>query len=782
MSISTRKIEFEKAIGELNMHRLKYSARRAISLSLLGSAATGALLVSTSAFAQAGAAEAANPDEIVVTARFRTETVQNVPIAITALKGDALTKKNLNNLQDISQIVPSVDFRAGASNKDRTLFIRGVGTITTSPGVEPSVSTVVDGVVLTRAGQSTLDLVDIDRIEVLRGPQGTLFGKNASAGVINIVSKTPTNDFRLSGQASYFEGNEYRFRAGVSGAIIPDKLLFSLTGLIAGYDGNVKNLVTDHDINGYKRRGGRAKLVAHPSEAVTLTLNADYLWGKDTVPTGVIASTNRVAYITSAVTTNPVLAAILAADGITPSLNNRTVASNFDSDVRDKNYGGSIQADIEIGEATLTSITAYREWKNAQHQDWDSVDRLTAPGTAGSLAQGADFGTVDSSQISQELRFTSAKGKFIDFVAGLYFLKAKTDEVYRRDVDRLVGGAVVSNFGVARYGIESDNFAAYGEANLNFTPSFRGIVGGRIILDDLDFYHNRVTNVPPAGVTGIVADISNVGNTSKTDYTARLGLQYDVSADIRTYATYSRGYKGQAYNVFFNMPQNAVDPLEPETSNSYEIGLKATALDRRLQANLAAYITKFHGYQTNFQDSFQGALVTRLTNAGDVSARGVEGDFSFRPSDQLNLGFNFAYTDAKIDRFNCPAGAVCTNFNGQPLPYAAKWKLHADASYVIPLNDTLGLELNTDYSYKSKTQYSITQTPDTIQPGYGIWNASIALQGNSDGHKWELRGIVKNIADKHYSSFLAYGAVAGLSRFVPRDNDRYFGITGSVDF
>lgn len=727
-------------------------------------------------------AEQSDPNEIVVTARFRSESLQDVPIAITALKGDALTAKNLNNLQDIAAIVPTVDFRAGASNKDRTVFIRGVGTITTSPGVEPSVSTVVDGVVLTRPGQSTLDLVDIDHIEVLRGPQGTLFGKNASAGVINIVSKTPTNDFHLSAQASYFEGDEYRFRAGASGAIVEDKLLFSITGLIAGYDGNVKNLVTGNDVNGYQRRGGRAKLVAKPSDTVTLTFNADYLWSKEDVPTGVLASTNRVAYPTGAVTTSRTLAAILAAEGITPSLNNKTVASNFDSDVRDKNYGGSVQADFEIGDATLTSITAYREWKNKQHQDWDSVSRMTATGATDTLTQGEDHGSVDSSQISQELRFTSAKGGFIDYVVGLYFLKAKTDEVYRRDITRLIGGATVNNYGLARYGVESDNFAAYGEANVNFTPSFRGIVGGRVIQDELQFYHNRVSDAPAAGVPGIAASTSSTGSTSKTDYTARLGLQYDLSSDAQVYATWSRGYKGQAYNVFFNMTQAATEPLDPETSNSYEIGFKGSALDNRLQASIAAYITKFHGYQTNFQDSFQGALVTRLTNAGDVSSRGVEGDFSFRPVDPLNIGFNVAYTDAKIDSFNCPANATCTDFDGQPLPYAPKWKLHGDVTYTIPLSDTLGVELNTDYSYKSKTQYSITQTPDTIQPGYGIWNASIALLGDRNGQRWSVRGIVKNIANQHYSTFLAYGAVAGLSRFVPRDNDRYFGLTGSIDF
>ena len=756
-------------------------ARNAVRrLLMLGSATLAAPVLAVPALA--AEADQADPNEIVVTARYRNESLLDVPIAITALKGDNLAQKNLNNLQDIAQIVPTVDFRAGASNKDRTVFIRGVGTITTSPGVEPSVSTVVDGVVLTRPGQSTLDLVDIDHIEVLRGPQGTLFGKNASAGVINIVSKTPTNDLHVSGQASWFEGNEYRLRAGVSGAIIPDKLLFSVTGLIAGFDGNVKNLVSGNDVNGYKRRGGRAKLVAKPVETVTVTLNADYLWSRDTVPTAVFASTNRVAYLTGQVSPNPTLAAILAAEGVTPSLDNKTVASTFDSDVRDKNYGGSAQVDVEIGEAKLTSITAYREWQNFQHQDWDGFSLLTAPGAPGSLTQGADRGEVKSNQFSQELRFTSARGGFIDYVAGVYMLLARTHEIYRRDTLRLVNGATVSNYGVARYGIISDNYALYGEANLNFSSAFRGILGGRLIVDDLQFYHNRESDAPAAGVPGIAAPISNRGSTSRTDYSARAGLQYQVTGDILAYGTYSRGYKGQAYNVFFNMPQNAVEPLDPETSDSYEIGLKGALLDGRLTGSIAAYITKFHGYQTNFQDSFQGALVTRLTNAGDVSSRGVEGDFTFVPVDALNLGFNFAYTDAKIDKFNCPANATCTNFDGQPLPYAPKWKLHADATYTVPLTASLGLELNTDYSYRTSTQYSITQTPDTIQPAYGIWNASIALVGNNDGHRWQLRGIVKNIADKHYSSFLAYGAVAGLGRFVPRDNDRYFGVSGSIDF
>ncbi|PTQ10006.1 TonB-dependent receptor [Sphingomonas oleivorans] len=761
-------------------------ARPLHGLLLTGVAA--AALAATPAFAQQAAADSVaasanggDGQEIVVTARFREESLADVPIAITALDGDALAEKNINTLQDISAIVPTVDFRAGSSNKDRSVFVRGIGTITTSPGVEPSVATVIDGVVLARPGQSTLDLLDIERVEVLRGPQGTLFGKNASAGVINIVSTRPTETLRFNAQAAYYEGDEYRLKLGASGPLAND-LLFSLTGLLGGYDGNVENLANGHTINGYKRRGIRGKLLARPTESLTLTLAADYVRTIEDVPTGLFVSTDRVAFPSGAVTPNPAFAAILAADGIVPSANNRKVRSSFDASVRDRNYGTSLTAELELGEHQLTSITAYREWKNRQHQDWDSVATVTP-----AIAQGEDLGLVDSDQVSQELRLTSPKGGFVDYVLGLYYFRTITNETYRRDVTRIVAGAPVADNGVADYRVRLNNYSVFGEANLNFTEDFRGIVGARLIHDDLAYRHARVATTA-TGVAGIRPSFASAGDTKETDYSLRLGLQYDLAERINSYATYSRGYKGPAYNVFFNMQNFDVNPLAPETSDSYEIGLKGSALDRLLTFNLAAYLIKFDGFQANFQDSYLNSLITRLINAGKVSSRGVEGDLALRPTNSLSLGFSFAYTKARIDNFLCPASAVagtCADasgepfVNGQPLPFAPKWKFHVDGTYTIPIGGALGLELNSDYSYKSKTQYSITQTPDTVQSGYGLWNASIGLVSD-DG--WQIRGIVKNIADKHYSPFIGYGAVAGVSRFVPRDNDRYFGVNASIDF
>jgi iron complex outermembrane receptor protein len=695
------------------------------------------------------------------------------------LQGDDLAARGQNTLQDISRSVPTLDFRAGSSNKDRSTFIRGIGTITTSPGVEPSVATVLDGVVLARPGQSTLDLIDVERIEVLRGPQGTLFGKNASAGVINIVSRKPAAELGFNAQLGYYEGNEYRVRLGASGPI-GDGLSFVATGLVSGFDGNVRNIKTGEDVNGYKRRGGLGKLVYEPSSDVTLTLAGDYSYTFEDIPTGVFTSTQRVAFPSGAISTNPALEGVLASEGIVPSLNNHRVSPSFDADVRDKNGGVSLTADIGLGEHQLTSITAYRFWKNAQHQDWDSTGTLAV-----GVPRGEDHGDVDSDQFSQELRLTSPGGQFIDYVVGLYYFQTTTRERYQRDVTQLIGGAEVNNTGVANYRTKLRNYSIFGEANVNFTDSFRGILGGRLIRDELEYTHARVSDTA-TGVSGIRPSFSSEGKTDRTDYSLRAGLQYDVSDQLNIYATYSRGYKGPAYNVFFNMQAFDVDPLAPETSDSFEAGIKGG--DSFVSFSLAAYITKFSGFQANFQDEYLGSLVTRLINAGDVSSRGVEADVSIRPTAGVQLTAAVAYNDAKIDEFLCPASAqplTCADangdafVNGQPLPFAPALKFNIDGSYTFPVSDALDVQLQSDFSWKDDTQYSITQTPDTIQPAYGIWNASIALLNES---RWEIRGVVRNILDNHYSPYIAYGAVAGVSRFVPRDNDRYFGVNANINF
>jgi len=754
------------------MSRLPLAAT--LRAALLGSvclAAAPSPLHAQTAASEAKPVPAAGVEEIKVTARRRSERLQKVPVAVTVLSGTALKAANLNTLQDILATVPSADFRTSSSNKDRTIFIRGLGTISTSPGVEPDVSTVIDGVVLARAGQATVEIPGVDQIEILRGPQGTLFGKNASAGVVNITTRQPTPDFHAWANAGYFGGgDEYRLEGGVSGTIAPN-----LTGVLSlldgSFNGNVHDAYDNKTVNGFLRSGFRAKLQWQPSDDLKATLEFDYLKSHDTVPNGVFVATSQEAYPTDIIKPNLGLASNLARSGIIPSLSNTTVNSNETSGANDDNGGIALTVEKGLGDLTLTSITSYRIWHNTQRQDYDAGSLLTA-----SLPQIQDRGDLLFNQVTEETRLASPKGGFLDWQAGMYYMLAVDNEQYDRQLDAYSKTGPVFNRGLAQYGTDGNDLAIFGEANLNFTDTFRGILGLRLVKDDLSYTFGRLSS-SHVSVTGIAPKFSSEGSNEVAAYSDRAGLQYDLLPDVMAYATYSRGYKGPAYNVFFNMTALQTNPLKPETSNAYEVGLKSRLLADRLVVNLDGFIEDFQNYQANFPDEVAGAIVTRLINAGSVSSKGMEGDITARPIPPLNLTGLFAYTQARVDSFLCPPtlgpGSSC-NINGEPLPFSPKWKFDGRASYDLSITDDYVVTLGTDYAWQSSTQYQLTETPQTIQPAYGIWNASIGLANLSQD--WRITGLVKNITNQNYSSYLAYGSIGGVERWVPRDYRRYFGI------
>jgi iron complex outermembrane receptor protein len=754
----------------------RFGLQLSLTTSVLALMAGSAFAADTPAAATA-TGPSATVGEVIVTARRRSESVEKVPVAVAVVQGADAQAKNLNNIQDIASEVPSVDFRTSASNKDRTIFVRGIGTISTSPGVEPSVSTVIDGVVYARAGQATLDFSDVDHIEVLEGPQGTLFGKNATAGVINIVTRDPTTTLAGYADAGYYSIGEYRLDGGVSGPIT-DKVRALLSVFDGGFQGNVFDKFDNKWVNGYRHWGARTKIIADLTDNLTFTLGADYTNEHDTTPNGVFVSASQIAYPSGAMTTNAALAAAVAAAGITPGADNRTVNSNVTSNVTDVNSGVSGTFDWKLPQGfQLTSISAYRFWNNDQFQDFDG---LNAPATG--IVQAADTGHLRFHQISQELRLASPKGHFVDYQVGLYFIDEVDHETYERDDLQILAAGPFASSGVAAYGSHDLNYAVFGEANVNFTSKFRMILGARGIADSLSYYHNRVdTPTSAPGSPGIAANFGSNGSVTKYGWAGRVGLQYDITSETNVYATISRGYMGPAYNVFFNMAAANTPPLSPETSTSYEAGLKSRFFNDHVQANVAAYITNFFNYQANSVQSVNGALVTNLVNAGQVTSRGGEISLIAKPWQGITLTSNVGYDDAYVVNFPCPVGAAAScHINGQPMPFAPRWKSNLQVDYEEPMTSQLDLDLNTDWNWQSKTQYQLTETADTIQPAYGIWNASFGLINHTGG--WSARFLIKNIANQHYSSFLAHGNIAGLGRFVPEDDTRYFGVNMHKDF
>jgi iron complex outermembrane receptor protein len=778
---------------------------------LLGSAAILAVAAmpahAQTADQAAIAVDSSEPAEIVVTAQKRSEKLQKIPLAVSVVGADALARQGALNLENAQYLVPSLNFRKSGTSINQSLYIRGVGTATFSLAGEPSISTVLDGVVLARAGEAFSDLVDIERIEVLRGPQGTLFGKNASAGVVNIVSKRPGDVLGGYAEGGYFFGNgtEYRVRGGID-LPLADNVRSRITAFYGSYDGNIFNDApgVNRRVNGYERYGVRGILEADLADSVKLTLIADWRQANDDCCAEVIG-------------TAPTGIGALALAGINfQGDRTRTVRHNLVTRTEEESYGISGQLDVEVGTHTITSITAWRKYNNREIREGDWVGAAYA-----GLAQLHDDGPQTGTTFSQELRLTSPADQALTYVLGAFYSHADTERTFSRFVTRCgnaptpaalitcgsPGFPAENVSGTATFGSVFDNYALFGQGTYAFTDRLRAIVGLRFTKDDLSVFHSRVASPNIAGLPGIArnfdagvfATSSNGQNngdptatngvpfrtsTDATNLSGKLGLQYDVSDDVTSYASYTRGYKGPAYNVFFNLNANGTNVIEPEIGDSWEVGLKNTLFGGSLTLNFAAFYAKYRNFQANNPDLIAGVVVTRFTNAGNVSTRGLEMDFVWRPAKDLNLVGGLAYTDAQVDAFRAPPGAAVIPA-GTPLGFAPRWKGNFGLDYryrtSLPVDFTMAGNVSTQSSQLSLFDASqALRDAGTIRP-YSLVDLQVGIVDKDD--KFKLTFLVKNLFDTSFPAQITNGGPGNAFRYlIPREADRYFGVTARVNF
>ena len=399
---------------------MKSTLRTTSALALATLALT---LVATPALAQTDAAAASDesvPGEIVVTAQKRTERLQEVPLAVSVLSGDAIAGASRASLEGATQLVPSLNFVKAGTSLNQTLFLRGLGTTSFSIAVEPSVSTVLDGVVLSRAAEAFSDLADVARLEVLRGPQGTLFGKNASAGVINIVSKMPGTEVGGELEAGFYfnNGNEYRVRGTIDLPVSPT-LRTRTTAFYDSYQGNIFNVApnVNRRVNGFEHYGIRSIVQADLGDTVKLTVIGDYHKNNDDCCADVIGGPPLFGATTAtpgAVNTAN-LALIQTVLPLVLGDQTRTINQNLVTRTIEKGYGFSAQLDAELGQHTVTSITAYRNFANNEIRDGDFYPQayIGAP-------QSHDTGPQTGYTFSQELRLTSPGKQLFNYVLGGY--------------------------------------------------------------------------------------------------------------------------------------------------------------------------------------------------------------------------------------------------------------------------------------------------------------------------------------------------------------------------
>ena len=725
------------------------------------------------------------PGDIIVTAQKRSERLQDVPVAVSVISGDAITARGGTNLESAQYLVPTLNFRKSGTAINQSLFLRGVGTSTFSIAGEPSISTVVDGVVYSRAGEAFTDLIDVDRIEVLRGPQGTLFGKNTSAGVINIVTKRPGDALGGFLEGGYYtNGDEYRVRGAVD-LPLGANLKSRITGFYGNYDGNIRNVARGGTrVNGYEHYGVRGIVVADPTPDITLTLIGDYRESHD----------DCCAELIGTVPTN-------AAATILPPQrgdDTRFAKQNLITSTIEKSWGASGQADITLGNQTVTYIGSYREYDNTEIRDGDWLDQPYV-----GLVQLHDRGPQTSDTMTHELRLTSPADQLISYVVGAYYSRAKTVRTFTRNVVgcnltpapaatavtpcTTPGVVGFTGDGTARFGSIFKNFALFGQGTVNVSNSFRLIAGLRYTTDELTAFLNRVTT--GSGVAGSFGPFS--GKTTNENLSGKAGFQYDLSRRSTFYATYSRGYKGPAFNVFFGLGATGTNVIEPETANSYEAGLKNTLFDGKLVVNLAAYYATYNNFQANNPDTLVTGgvttVVTRFTNAGKISTRGGELDLVFSPVRDLNISGGLAYTDAHIDQFKIPTNGVVTGVvpSGTVLPFAPRWKGSLGGEYRLRTGGAIDVTLGAQTAYQSSQIAQLdasaaVRTATTIK-GYGLVDLSAGIAEADD--RFRLTAQVKNLFDQSFAAAIATGGPGGSYRyFIPRDADRYYGVTGRIGF
>jgi iron complex outermembrane receptor protein len=536
-------------------------------------------------------------DEIMVTAQKRAENVQDVPLAITAVRGEALASMNITQPQQLSLIDPSVRFKQSLSSSASGLTIRGVGTSSFSAGIEQSISTVVDGVVLADPA-SLATLADVERVEILRGPQGMLFGKNASAGLVHFITNRPKLN-ENSGQLhlQYGERGEEVLQA-IGNLAVSDTLALRLVATHNQRDGLIRNVAKDNAFT-------------DPQDVSTLTLKALWRPSDDLTVYFSADRTDNDAFCCSStwrkVTPGYAPAVTNARYGVVAGPKNFQVAANGPSQGKSTAQGGTLQIDYGLGEHTLTSISAYRSVKREAFYDGDltTVSYVDTNGGAGK-----------TDWLSQELRLTSPIGEHFDYVAGLYLFHSKASSLIRQRgqlswitpatngvvVPVIPGAPLGAIFETSTYNdINSTSFAGFGQVGLHITPKLDLIAGARVTRDEITLDYHRAPTPGAVYIPGSVTlDLHQEVDNTNTSW--RIGPRYNFSDDIMAYATVSRGYKGPGFSGLSAANSLADQRVQPEIPTSYEAGMKAAFLDRRLIVNANVYSTTVKNFQAQVSD------------------------------------------------------------------------------------------------------------------------------------------------------------------------------------
>ena len=723
-------------------------------------------LISTIALATFGASAIAQGllEEVIVTAQKRAENIQEVPISITAFGGDFLEENGIQRVSQVAYVTPNFSIAGSTQPSNSRIQIRGIGAAGNN-AIEPSVGVFIDGVYYPRPGSTIGLLKDINSFEVLRGPQGTLFGRNTVAGAMNITTRNPSQETEGSIELGYGAYNLSEI-GGFFNAALSDSIAGRIAFMRADRDGYGDNLLTGEEYGARDDQVVRGKLQFEINDQLSILVTADH---------AKINAEGIGSEVLNA-TSNPIFEArnieLYGASPVTNDSYDWRVNQIVNDDHEDEQSGVSFDLNYEFANGTrLRSITAARSWE-ATYTDGDvNVARELVPGTT-------DY---DNETLSQELQLTSAGGESVDWLAGVYYYEEEYDINLVRDAGEAfcvptmaaIAGPAIGAFCLAgpqegattnAFTQELESLAVFGQATWNVSDAWSTTLGLRWTDDEKDGDYVAVVNNPASA--SFAANENAVGmerNDSKTTWFTN--VSWDVSKNLMLFATASTGYKSGGFNSQSggNVPLGDRRIFSPEETTNYELGVKSTLLDGTVTANATLYRMDID----NFQDRAFDGLSFVVLNAGEVRQQGMEADINWAPIEPLRIVAGMGYLDSEYLSFETAPGlpgGPPQDLTGEPRTFSPEWQTSLTADWTQPLANGLKWFVGASWSWRDEQNVgtSSNNDPQAMQDAYSIVNARLGLRSASG--KWEVSLFGNNLTDEDFCQTIfdqAFGAPIG---------------------
>jgi len=686
--------------------------------------------------------------EIVVTAQKRAENLQDVPVSVTALTADTLSARGVNNVLALNNMAPGMRISANDAAANPKIYIRGVGLSDFNPNASSGVGVYVDGVYIGSPLAQMAGFYDLAQVEVLRGPQGTLYGRNTNGGAINITTKRPSQTFTADASLEYATFNAVTAEAAVGGPIVADKLAFRAAGQWVKDDGYTYNRVTGNDVNAADHWAGRLSLLYTPTDDFELLAQVNRYVNRGDA----IAPEHRALF--------PATAAATGADGLCAPAsygsgactdllgyadtdkNPRAIDANLEGKDKVDLFGASAQATWSFNGLQLVSVTA---WQWAHRNDLENTD--------GSPAQMLEINYRSrQQQFTQELRLQSdnPSGR-LNWVVGGYFMDETVQDNTRQDTLRdlrplfiapdnptgLSPENSVAVFGWP-YTQKTKGYAVFGQADYKLTDKLTGTVGLRWSADDKHMnYKSQIED-------GLIVLLTSDQKKTFSAFSGRLGLRYEVTDGTNVYATYNRGYKSGGFFGGLATTAEEVEPYDNETLDAYEVGMKSEFFDRRLRLNVSGFYYDYKNQQVFAQALRNGLTVLVLDNAANSKVYGGEAEITARPIQPLTITAGVSLLHAKFGEYFSEG----QDYTGNRLPQSPKVTFNTAATWVAPLANGSSIVANVDANYSSKVYFDNSNAERLSQDA--VWIAGAQVSWRSPDQKVEAGAFARNLFDKTY--------------------------------